>query len=191
MLSHKKTDIPLNENSYYIIKKGIWNWTIEIILSDYLNFNIFNLFMIFKSYFNDQHFYIEDIYIIISKEENFSIIFKKIEFDLIKTYDYEDFLYFFEKIIYSEKEYLKNYKYMGFKIIFNKNCPIFKNNEIFPIYPWDKQIVDYYTSKSKIKFHNIKFLLDNEEIENLKKKIKNLENENKKLLNDIQDLKKK
>jgi hypothetical protein len=41
--------------------------------------------MIFKSYFNDQHFYIEDIYIIISKEENFSIIFKKIEFDLIKT----------------------------------------------------------------------------------------------------------
>jgi hypothetical protein len=91
--------------------------------------------MIFKSYLNDQHFYIEDIYIIISKEENFSVIFKKIEFDLIKTYDYEDFLYFFEKIIYSEKEYLKNYKYMGFKIIFNKNCPIFKNNEIFPIYP--------------------------------------------------------
>jgi hypothetical protein len=75
MLTTEKKNIPLNENSYYIIKKGDWSSTIDILLSNYLNFNILNLFMIIKSYFNEQHFYVEDIYLIISKEDNFSIIF--------------------------------------------------------------------------------------------------------------------
>ena len=147
--------------------------------------------MIIKSYFNDQHFYIEDVYLVISKEDNFSIIFKKIDYDLIKTCDYDEFLLFFEKIIYSEKEYLKNYKYLGFKIVFNKISPIFKENKIYPKYPWDEDILNYYTSKSKKKIHDINFLSDNEEIMNLKKKVKSLEIENKKLLSVINDLLKK
>lgn len=191
MLTTEKKNIPLNENSYYIIKKGDWSSTIDILLSNYLNFNILNLFMIIKSYFNEQHFYVEDIYLIISKEDNFSIIFKKIDYDVIKSCTYDEFLIFFEKIIYSEKEYLKNYKYLGFKIIFNKTCPIFKDNKIYPKYPWNEDIIDYYTSKSKQKIQNTNFLLDREEVLNLKKKLKDLENENRKLLNIIEFLRKK
>ena len=191
MLTKEESKVPLNETSFYIIKKGNWNFTIDIFMSNYTNFNILNLFMIIKSYFNDEYFYIEDIYIIIAKEDNFSIVFKKIDYDLIKTCNYDDFLSFFDKMIYSEKEYLKNYKYVGFKIIFNKNCAIFKTNKIYPIYPWNKDIVHHYVSQSKWKSENIKFSSENMEVKDLIKKIENLEDQNKKLLNYIQFLENK
>ena len=145
--------------------------------------------MIIKSYFNEQYFYLEDVYVIISKDESSSIVFKKIECEVLRSIDYDGFLSFFEKTFYSEKEYMKNYKYVGFRLIFNRFCVIFKNNEIYPRYPWDVSIVEGYLMRSRCKFDRVNFLSNSDEIEILRRRLYELERENKRLSDTIESLK--
>lgn len=127
--------IPLNDRSFFIIKKGEWDYSIDIMISDYFDFNIFNLFMIFKSYVYEEDIYIVSVYSIVSKDDEISFTYNRINLEIVKKYDFNSFVFYIENLVYSEKEYIKNYKYMGFRIIFNKNSKIIKENKIYPIYP--------------------------------------------------------
>jgi hypothetical protein len=66
---------------------------------------------------------------------NISYTYKKQNLNIIKKSDFNSFVDFIENTVFSEKEYIKNYKYIGFRITFNNNSEIIKNNKIYPVFP--------------------------------------------------------
>jgi hypothetical protein len=91
--------------------------------------------MILKSYIYEEEIYVESIYMIISNDDNISYTYKKQNLNIIKKSDFNSFVDFIENTVFSEKEYIKNYKYIGFRITFNNNSEIIKNNKIYPVFP--------------------------------------------------------
>jgi len=140
MLSNIEHKIPLNNEYFFIIKKGLWNYSVDIIIEDYFDFNIFNLFYIFKCYVYENDVFFNSIYIIISNKEDLTFTYKKIDINLIKSCNFFIFVRFIEEFMNNEKEYIKNYKYIGFTLIFDKYSEIIKKNKIYPIYPIDDEI---------------------------------------------------
>jgi hypothetical protein len=91
--------------------------------------------MILKSYIYEEEIYVESIYMIISNDDEISYTYKKQNLNILKKSDYNTFVDFIENTVFSEKEYIKNYKYIGFRITFNNNSEIIKNNKIYPVFP--------------------------------------------------------
>jgi len=91
--------------------------------------------MILKSYIYEEEIYVESIYMIISNDDEISYTYKKQNLNILKKSDFNTFVDFIENTVFSEKEYIKNYKYIGFRITFNNNSEIIKNNKIYPVFP--------------------------------------------------------
>jgi hypothetical protein len=113
----------------------MWVNTIDIIVEDLFDFYIFNLFMILKSYFYDEEIYINSVYMIISNDDQISYTYKKENLNIFKKSDFNSFVSFIENILFNEKEYIKVYKYVGFRLVFDHNSKIIKYNKIYPIFP--------------------------------------------------------
>jgi hypothetical protein len=86
-----------------------------------------------------------------------------------------DFLEWYE-IKYEENwEYIKNKNNYGFRLIFFKESTCFKNNIIYPEYPWKENF------KNEIISQNQKNIFFNNELIILKRENENLKNENENL----------
>lgn len=53
----------------------------------------------------------------------------------MKFYEFKDW---YKGIKDNDFEYIRNLKYYGFRIIFNEKSTFFKENNIWPDYPWKK-----------------------------------------------------
>ena len=53
----------------------------------------------------------------------------------------EEFVWWLNDLLSAEKEYLSNYSFFGFRFVFSKYSPIFKENKIYPIYPWKEKMI--------------------------------------------------
>lgn len=138
----------MNNRKKFIINKPR-DWCIDIILNEIVNFYVVNLYLIFKSYMQDESFLLLDIYVIgknNNEKENFH--YKRLNLKILKSYSFNEFYMWIEEFINSEKNYLANYDYYGFRFIFSASSPIFEKNEIYPIYPWNKIFFDAFISES-------------------------------------------
>ena len=168
MLSEIYSRIPLNDTSFFVIKKGNWSNSIDIIIKNYFDFNIFNLFMIFKSYIYEEDVYIYSLNIVISNADNFFFTHKRLDINLIKKLDFNSFVIYIENLFYDDREYLKLYKYVGFRICMSKYSKIFKKGTLYPIYPWNLEIKEKILEKSNFSenyTNKLKFYEEKENIE--------------------------
>ncbi len=178
MTSNEKSNIPMSDAEYFIIKRGDWEYSIDILISNHLDFNLFNLFMIFKSYSYEESIYLESLYIIISRNDEFSYTYKKIDLKKIQDSNFNEFVRILQDIIFNEKEYIKDYKYFGFRLIFMKYSMIIKSKKIYPIYPWNEEIKNFLLDGSIYRAdYNLKIKLLEEKQKKLETRIKELEKE--------------
>jgi len=148
--------------------------------------------MILKSYIYEEEIYVESIYMIISNDDNISYTYKKQNLNIIKKSDFNSFVDFIENTVFSEKEYIKNYKYIGFRITFNNNSEIIKNNKIYPVFPWNNNIKNILLEKSSFKEdYSSKFKFYEEDLKNLKIKLNIYENKIKEYEKNEKELKQK
>ena len=148
--------------------------------------------MILKSYIYEEEIYVESIYMIISNDDNISYTYKKQNLNIIKKSDFNSFVDFIENTVFSEKEYIKNYKYIGFRITFNNNSEIIKNNKIYPVFPWNNNIKNILLEKSSFKEdYSSKFKFYEEDLKNLKIKLNIYENKIKEYEKNEKELKEK
>jgi hypothetical protein len=67
-----------------------------------------------------------------------------------------DFRNWYEEIKNNDYEYIKNRKYYGFRIVFNKKSIFWQEKKIFPIFPWKISFKKIWFQKKNI---NIKIWL--------------------------------
>ena len=117
-------------------RKNNWNYSIDILVNLenlYLNDTEYLriLFYSLKCYTLTSDFFLRNIYLISDNENSFKIFFniniKKIK--KIKFYDFEIWL---EDLLESEKNYIKNCKFIGFRINYYKESISLKENKIYP-----------------------------------------------------------
>ena len=148
--------------------------------------------MILKSYIYEEEIYVESIYMIISNDDNISYTYKKQNLNIIKKSDFNSFVDFIENTVFSEKEYIKNYKYIGFRITFNNNSEIIKNNKIYPVFPWNYNIKNILLKKSSFKEdYSSKLKFYEEDLKNLKIKLNIYENKIREYEKNEKELKEK
>jgi hypothetical protein len=148
--------------------------------------------MILKSYIYEEEIYVDSVYMIISNDEQISYTYKKQNLNILKKSDFNSFVDFIENTVFSEKEYIKNYKYIGFRITFNNNSEIIKSNKIYPVFPWNDNIKNILLKKSSFKEdYSSKFKFYEEDLKNLKIKLNIYENKIKEYEKNEKELKEK
>jgi hypothetical protein len=167
------TDIPIipqNNNENFIIYKNVYFNSVDIQFNHITYINIQNLFLFIKSYVDNDELLIDYILIIsddnVNKEDYISIsqslsIFHYIKTKKIKKMSFFDFKEWFEDLKENDYEYIKNCKYYGFRIVFNKNSIFYKKNEVYPLYPWNKSYKNIYIKQQKKNKSLEKWLLIN------------------------------
>ena len=151
-LTNIEKKIPLNDKNFFIIKKNKWNYSIDIIFTDSLNFNNKNLFLILKSYFLTDRVYVSSMYYILSNLENSDIFFtyRKINNKKIIKMSFSEFFLWFDDFLEIDKEYIKSYEFHGFRIIFHSNSITEEENLIYPIYPWKDELYNIYFKEKEV-----------------------------------------
>jgi hypothetical protein len=150
-LTKTETIIPLNDLKYFIIKKNNWNSSIDIILQDCFNFNMINLFFIFKSYYLTDRVYISSLYFVLTNQsspDNF-FVYKKINHRKFSYMSLADFSLWIEDFLEIEKEYVKLYNFSGFRIVFHSTSIVNEEGLIYPIYPWGALLMGSYIKEKK------------------------------------------
>ena len=150
-LTKIETKIPLNNLRYFIIKKNNWNSSIDIIIQDCFNFNMINLFFIFKSYYLTDRVYISSLYFVLTNQsspDNF-FVYKKINHRKFSYMSLSDFSLWIDDFLEIEKEYLKLYNFSGFRIVFHSTSIVNEEGLIYPIYPCKTLLVDSYIKEKK------------------------------------------
>ena len=156
MLSKIEYNIPLNEKKNFIIKKSDWNYSIDIIFTDNLNFYILNLFFILRAYIKSNDSFLEYIYLGINSEGGKEIFtYKKINFIKFDNFDFFLFLSWINNILNPEKEYINNSNFFGFKLIFASYSKIFETNKIYPVYPWKDPYYELIQNFKETKYIDI------------------------------------
>lgn len=141
--------IPMNDDNFFEIKKNDWNYSIDIICKGEMKFNLFNLFMILKSYYNSSGVFIIGLYFILSNFDNDNFfIYKKLNQRKFLYISYSDFNLWVEDFLESEKDYIKSYSFYGFRFVFDENSIPYSKGEVYPIYPWNSYILSHYKNTS-------------------------------------------
>jgi hypothetical protein len=158
MLSSTEWEIPINKNNNFIIKKSNWLNSVDIIIKDGFNFNVLNLYFIFRSYFRNKKNYVQSLYLCVNTKDlnNYDIYtYKKIESYSLGKITFFEFMKWLKNNLESEKEYLIESNFYGFKIIFYEFSTLIENDIIYPIYPWIDPYYDEIKHMSKIQFIDI------------------------------------
>lgn len=139
-LSKLNTPIPQNETSFFIIKKGNWEGSLDILFNHMEELNILNLYIILKSYFYSES-YLINFFLVISlniEDERKISKYHNIEIKKIKKMSFFDFKMFYDSLYDNDFSYIKKNEYYGFRIVFFKQSYFWQNNMIYPVYPWNK-----------------------------------------------------
>lgn len=158
MLSDVEYTIPSNKDKNFSIIKSSWSNSIDIIIEDGFDFNILNLYFIFRSYFRNRNNYILGLYMSVNTKEpnNYEVYtYKKIELYSLEKISFFDFIKWLKNNLESEKEYLNESNFYGFKIIFYSYSTQIKEGKIYPIYPWKDPYYDEIKHMSKLQFIDV------------------------------------
>lgn len=135
--------IKQNKNEYFIFHILNNNYSLDIEFNHSSKLNYENLFLILKCYVLHEELLIDSMYVnsseVGSSEEGiFNInIFHNIKINNLKKMTFFEFKEWFIDLKEKDYEYIKNLKYYGFRIIFNKNSIFWSKKEIYPLYPWN------------------------------------------------------
>jgi len=187
MLTKEYNPIPQNDKKNFEIIKGNWSYSIDIKFEHFFEINILNLYAILKSYLVKEEHAIKQLLIISFQNESISnpTKYHSLSIKKFKKMDFLDFEEYYIQLYEDDYYYISTHKFYGFRIVFFSESIYWKNQEIYPIYPWN-----YYIQKEIIdrnsKYFNYTNLRDLNELkkenENLKKRLKDLEEIIKKIL---------
>ncbi len=186
MLSTEKCDIPVNDNSFYIIVPGSQNWdsSIDFLFDEFEFIYYINIFMVFRSYVAEDGINITNVWLVVSNSDEIGYTYIKLDYDIILKSNYNQFVLYLSGIFNNEKEYIITKKFCGFKICLNKISHIFRNKKWYPIYPWNTTVVKSFIDRSNYtEITNFDFKVE--------EKYRKSANENKKLRRENYHLKNK
>lgn len=128
--------IPQNESNFYKFVKEKNFYAVDLLFDHSQEVNLENLYLIFKSYLHNEENVIHRLLIVakvcaedIGRQTH---TFHNVKINKMKLMSYVDFIDWYENIYENDYEYLKNYKYYGFRFCFFKKS---KNWELLLIYP--------------------------------------------------------
>jgi hypothetical protein len=121
------------------IKKSDWSNSVEIIIEQGFEFNILDLFFIFRFYFKNSNSFIRSIYLCVNTKEDNNTLFtyKKISHYGFENYKIDNFIKWLNDVLEKDKEYIIDSNFYGFKISFHEFSPILTSNKLIPNYPWE------------------------------------------------------
>jgi hypothetical protein len=185
MLTSIISKIPANGEMFFVIKKGDWNYSVDVEFEHKYKLNTLNLYYILKSYIIKDETLIKWFFLTSRFNENSKTVtrYKIILPKKIKYMNYLDFKIFFEEIYEEYYHYFENEKYVGFRIVFYSCSIYWENGSIYPIYPWKNEFLEIVNKNHS---SNIFFDYSSEQ----SKKIHELEKINQNLL-DMLNKKKK
>lgn len=177
MLVNYYNKIPLDNinSNFIIININEKQYSIDILYDWKEKFELYNIFLILKSYTLSKEILIKGLYIISSNEliqknnikPNF---FRSLDVNKISKMNYIDFTILYEEMFENDwKNYLTNFDFYGFRIITLVESNIWINKNFYPKYPWNenfKKNYIFYDDKKK-EIYKLK-----REIIILKKKLK-------------------
>ena len=120
ILSSNQVLIPQNDNSYFLLIKGDWNYTLDIMFVHHEFLNLLNLFAILKSYVIKDEHAIKYILTIsqIDKNEKKIFTYTAISINKLKKLDFLDFCDFYETLLERDYEYIATHQFYGFRVLF-------------------------------------------------------------------------
>ena len=183
-------NIPQNGTKFFDINiKCAWKNSLDVVFDPFDEIILLNLFLILKSYLNENLPKIKQVYTIsyklnLDEKNQENLIFRSINVLMLKKFEFEEFSNWYFNKFEEDYEYIKSdYKY-GFRLIFfseslstsNLNL-INKLHMLKPIYPWPNLLISQ-THLTKFDLNELKKFKLLYENKLLKKKLKQL---NKKL----------
>lgn len=147
--------IKQNKNEYFQFLINEKNYTLDIQYNHTTKVFYKNLFLILKWYSIKEEYLIRGIYmnssdIDLIQTGKFNLnIFRKIEMNFIKKIKFFEFKDWYEEWKNNDFEYIRNTKYYGFRVIFDKNSNYFQNKNIYPTYPWPKNYLNLWFKNEK------------------------------------------
>lgn len=183
-------NIPQNKIKFFDINiKCAWKNSLDIVFDPFDEIMLLNLFLILKSYLNENLPKIKQVYTIsyklnLDEKNQENLIFRSINVLMLKKFEFEEFSNWYFNKFEEDYEYIKSdYKY-GFRLVFfseSLNTSNFslvnKLHMLKPIYPWPDLLISQ-THLTKFDLNELKKFKLLYENKLLKKKLKQL---NKKL----------
>lgn len=147
--------IPENSPNFIKIRKSDWSNSVDVVIEKGFDFNVLDLFFIFRFYFKNPNCFIRSLYLCINTKEDTHTLFtyKKIFHYGLEKYKIDGFIKWLNDILDKDKEYILESNFYGFRISFHEFSPILTNNKILPEYPWKDP---YYNDIEEIK--NLKYI---------------------------------
>ena len=149
--------IPENSDNYIKIKKSEWSNSVEIIIDRGFDFNILNLFFIFRFYFKNPDSFIRSLYLCVNTKNDDFLFFtyKKIPHYGVENFKIDNFVRWLNEVLDKDKEYILDSNFYGFKISFHEFSPILDKDKFFPRYPWKDPYFEELDYMNELKYIDI------------------------------------
>ncbi len=154
MILKNNVRIPQNKKEFFKFIINEKQYYLDIQFNHKTLLNIQNLFLILKFYTAHEEMLIDALYINSAEVENYQNevfnlnLFHTVDIKKLKKISYLDFKEWFLKLKENDHEYIKSLKYYGFRIVFNKKSLHWKEQNIYPPYPWNKNFKASYLNKN-------------------------------------------
>ena len=169
-------NIPENEKkSFKITLSNLLPNAIQIDIDEKENTNLFNLYLIIKSYLNNLKFIPDRFLIVISDVNHSFFIADNLDFYFFKSVSLNNFIIWMQKKFLNDSKYLTEKNIYSFVFTYKKNYDENLLEKIKPIYPWKENILNNLI-KNIEKEQNFISIIDMQ-----KKKIEELQKEIEKL----------
>lgn len=145
MLQTETPRIPQNSLKSFKFLKHEKYYSVDVEFDYFSKVSYQNLFLIIKSYIDNDEYLVLKIFMIASEEKitekKFNTnIFRSIKPGKLKKMKYFEFKDWFDTIKEEDYEYIKTLKYYGFRFVFSPISIAWSESKIYPIYPWKKNL---------------------------------------------------
>lgn len=174
MLSTNNVKIPQNSKSFFVIKRGSWKNSIDIVINNHEIVDLGNLYLILKSYVLDASLGLIAIKIIsyddVCDDHKKVYTYSSVDIRKLSRMNIREFTDWFDDLYGELWRYIDNVNKYGIRLVMESKISNIDRVGIYPIYPWQSNFKKLISADSKW-LDKISQL--QREIENLKRKLKN------------------
>lgn len=124
---------------------------VDITFKFFFKIDYKNLFLLAKFYLDSKNLPLS--FLIIAKKDDIERVpvFHNIFLKKIKKISFVDFIDLIDTLLNEDYKYVQNYNYYGFRIYFEKESFIFKEN-YFPKIPWEENFKNAHITEDRLKY---------------------------------------